>query len=136
MLTPRQAELLAFIDAQTGKTGICPSYQEMMTAMGFSSRENINRLVQALERRGYIRRIPRAARSIEVIRRPKASGAVTSILADMADHLEPELLKLRQDFTVPGGGLDPDMGDGLKSWIETGEALVARARSALSQQGA
>ena len=131
MLTPRQAELLAYIDAETRRNGYCPSFLEMQAHLGISSKGNIHAMLAQLERRGFIRKLRYQSRAIEVIRRPQGSAPVTSILADMADHLEPELLKLRQDFTVPGGGLDPDMGDDLRDWIETGEALVERARSAL-----
>ena len=132
MLTPRQAELLAYIDAEIGRNGVCPAYTDMMERLGIASKSTVHRLITALEARGFIRRrIPHKVRGIEVIRRPKASPSALAVVSEMTGHLAPELAKLRQDFTVPGGGLDPDMGDDLRDWIETGEALVERARSAL-----
>jgi repressor LexA len=70
MLTDMQLRTLRFIEARVGTTGVAPSYSELAKALGVSSKSGVNRLVCALEERGYIRRIPHRARAIEVVRRP------------------------------------------------------------------
>ncbi len=67
-LTPRQRDLLVYLSARES----CPSYAEMALAIGAESKSTINRLVCQLEKRGYIRRLPKCARAIELIHRDGA----------------------------------------------------------------
>lgn len=62
-LTPRQRDLLAYLHG----CELCPSYEEMREAIGLENKSGITRLVDALEERGYIRRLPNRARAIELI---------------------------------------------------------------------
>ena len=68
MLTPRQHDLLKFIEAYTAKHGHGPSYEEMAAGIGLSAKSRIFELVKCLEQRGHIRKLPNHSRSIEVIR--------------------------------------------------------------------
>ena len=68
MLTPRQAQLLRYLDERITQTGACPSYSEMMKVVALKSRSSISRLVRELEDLGFIR-VFRAPRAIEVVRR-------------------------------------------------------------------
>lgn len=68
-LTPRQRDLLEFIGAYGDRTGCSPSFEEMSSALGGMSKSGIHRLVVALEERGFIRRFPNRARSIDVTNR-------------------------------------------------------------------
>jgi repressor LexA len=71
MLTPRQSTLLHFIkDYQQKNRGVSPSYTEMMKHMNLASKSGINRLLEALEERGFITRIPARARAITIVRMP------------------------------------------------------------------
>lgn len=65
-LTPRQAELLAFIKSFIAEKGYSPSFVEMADAIGNVSRGNIHRYLELLEQRGHVRR-QKFSRSIEVI---------------------------------------------------------------------
>lgn len=65
-MTRKMRELLDFIVNSTATSGIPPSFDEMKDAVGLKSKSNIHRLLQALEERGYIKRIPNRARAIEV----------------------------------------------------------------------
>ncbi|WP_019223315.1 transcriptional repressor LexA [Bartonella rattaustraliani] len=71
MLTCKQYELLLFIYNHIKETGISPSFDEMKTASGLSSKSGIHKLIIALEQRGFIRRLPNRARAIEVLRLPE-----------------------------------------------------------------
>jgi SOS-response transcriptional repressor LexA len=63
-VTGRQRDVLEFIRAYHSKHGITPSYGEIMNGVGLASKAGVNRLVVALEERGFITRLPNRARSI------------------------------------------------------------------------
>lgn len=70
MLTKRQRECLLFIqDHQADHGGVSPSVREIAAAMSETACiETANNLLRGLEARGFIRRLPRRARAIEVLR--------------------------------------------------------------------
>ena len=68
MITPRQHQLLVYIDKHSREDGYCPSMREMAAAIGLKSVGAVHDMLARLERRGFIRRLPRCSRSIEVIR--------------------------------------------------------------------
>lgn len=76
MLTPRQNDLLTFIDGYIGQRGSAPDFREMADALGLKSLNSVDRMLKALEERGFIRRLHRRARAIEVIRLPAAKSSV------------------------------------------------------------
>src|SRR5881394_2878091 len=73
MLTRKQYELLRFISERLKESGVPPSFDEMKDALDLRSKSGINRLITALEERGFIRRLPNRARAIEVIKLPELS---------------------------------------------------------------
>jgi len=75
MLTPRQHELLKFIDRKLKLHGISPSFDEMKTAVGLKSKSGVHRLITGLEERGFIRRLPNRARALEVLKLPENMDA-------------------------------------------------------------
>jgi repressor LexA len=70
MLTPKQYELLCFINEFQNKHGISPSFKEMKKAMGLKSKSGIHSLLLSLEDRGYIKRLAHKSRAIEIIKLP------------------------------------------------------------------
>lgn len=66
-LTSRQRRLFNAIDAAIAAHGVAPTYKEMCTAVGVTSRSSVFRLINSLEERGYIRRMPNRARAIELV---------------------------------------------------------------------
>ena len=68
MLTRKQRELLLFIERKLQDDQVCPSFEEMKTALNLKSKSGIHRLVSALEDRGFIRRLVNKARALEVIK--------------------------------------------------------------------
>jgi repressor LexA len=73
MLTRKQHELLMFINERLKEAGIPPSFDEMKDALDLRSKSGIHRLINALEERGFIRRLPNRARAIEVVRLPEST---------------------------------------------------------------
>jgi repressor LexA len=73
MLTPKQKQLLLFINERIEATGVPPSFDEMKEALDLKSKSGIHRLIIALEERGFIRRLPHRARALEVTKMPERS---------------------------------------------------------------
>jgi len=72
MLTPKQQELLNFIQKRLEESGVSPSFEEMKDALDLRSKSGIHRLINALEERGFIRRLPNRARALEILKLPDA----------------------------------------------------------------
>lgn len=98
MLTKKQNELLIFIQQNIRETGIAPSYEEMKEALDLRSKSGIHRLINALEERGFIRRLAHRARAIEIIRFPNASRI------NSASRFKPEIINGKQDLDQFGLG--------------------------------
>ena len=98
MLTKKQNELLIFIQQNLRETGIAPSYEEMKEALDLRSKSGIHRLINALEERGFIRRLAHRARAIEIIRFPNASR-INSV-----SNFKPEIINGEQDSDLFGLG--------------------------------
>lgn len=71
MLTQKQYQLLMFINKVIKETGCSPSFEEMKTAVGLKSKSGIHALIEALEEREFIRKLPHKARALEVVKMPK-----------------------------------------------------------------
>jgi len=71
MLTKKQRDLLEAIRDGIERDGIAPSFDEMRKAINLSSKSGIHRHVNALEERGFIRRMRNRARAIEVLKLPE-----------------------------------------------------------------
>jgi repressor LexA len=70
MLTRKQYELLMFIHERVRESGIPPSFDEMKDALDLKSKSGIHRLITALEERGFLRRMEKRARALEIIKLP------------------------------------------------------------------
>lgn len=70
MLTKKQHELLMFIHERVRETGVPPSFDEMKDALDLKSKSGIHRLVTALEERGFLKRLEKRARALEILRLP------------------------------------------------------------------
>jgi repressor LexA len=80
MLTRKQQELLAFIDQRLQTDGVSPSFEEMKDALQLRSKSGVHRLINALEERRFIRRLPNRARALEVLQMPEALRPVRPAL--------------------------------------------------------
>jgi repressor LexA len=74
MLTRKQHELLMFIHERIRESGIPPSFDEMKDALDLKSKSGIHRLITALEERGFLRRMEKRARALEILRLPENVG--------------------------------------------------------------
>lgn len=68
-LTPKQAAAMRFLQATIDGSGTSPTLAEICGHIGLKSKSGAHRLLEGLEKRGYIRRRPSAARAIEILHR-------------------------------------------------------------------
>lgn len=153
MLTKRQHELLSFLIQYQLGHGLSPSYDEMRRALKLQSKSTVHSLVEGLEKRGYCKRSPHAARTIEVLKTPDQDqetfnqhqekmgggyqsqgvtipffGALPSTIGlDFLDHPKGSVAIVRDSF--PEGDLFALtlQGDFLKEWgLLNGDTLILR----------
>lgn len=75
MLTRKQHELICYIEDRLAETGVSPSFEEMKEALDLKSKSGVHRLINALEERGFLRRLPNRARALEILRQPERGAA-------------------------------------------------------------
>jgi len=103
MLTKKQYELLMFIHERVRETGVPPSFDEMKDALDLKSKSGIHRLITALEERGYIRRLEKRARALEIIRLPEnmAEGVRPAATRSQAQRLSHGGHPVRGENRIP-----------------------------------
>jgi repressor LexA len=94
MLTKKQHELLMFIHERIRESGVPPSFDEMKDALDLKSKSGIHRLITALEERGFLKRMEKRARALEIIRLPENVSdtlrpATTRSQVQRASHSSP-----------------------------------------------
>ena len=92
MLTRKQYELLMFIHERVRETGSPPSFDEMKEALDLKSKSGIHRLITALEERGFLRRMEKRARALEVLKLPD----------NMAETLRPATTRSQAQRSAAG----------------------------------
>lgn len=66
-LTKKQALIIDFIKEFTARQGESPTYREIMAALGLSSVSAVAEHIDNLVRKGALKRVPGAARSLEIV---------------------------------------------------------------------
>ncbi len=66
MLTPKQKNLLDYINSYFTKKGVYPTYDEMRLALRIKSKSSIHKLISSIEEKGFITRLPHKARAIKL----------------------------------------------------------------------
>ena len=88
MLTRKQHDLLMFIDARLAEDGVSPSFEEMKDALALKSKSGVHRLINALEERAFIRRLPNRARALEVLKMPEVRAAAPAVPEGSVIHAD------------------------------------------------
>jgi repressor LexA len=69
-LTPAMRNLLLYLQRYIDRTGgVAPSFDEMRDAMQLASKSGVSRLLDSLEERKYIKRLPHRARCVSILKR-------------------------------------------------------------------
>jgi repressor LexA len=136
MLTPKQKQLLLFINERIEATGVPPSFDEMKEALDLKSKSGIHRLIMALEERGFIRRLPHRARALEVTKMPERSrGAFDG--SGRARGFMPTVIEGTKRSSFDEGAQTPlvrDREDGGISVPVMGRIAAGVPRSAIEDQ--
>jgi len=115
-LTPRQRQVLEFIDEEVRSRGYPPSVREIGEAVGLSSSSTVHAHLAALQDKGYLRRDPTKPRALELHFEPGSGAALerrpvrhvplvgdvaagTGVLAE--ENIE-ETVPVPEDFTGAG----------------------------------
>lgn len=67
MLTRKQLNLYNKIKEYKTRNGVSPSYDEMADMVGLASKSGINRMINSMEQRGAIQRLPGQARALKLL---------------------------------------------------------------------
>ncbi|HYK88551.1 MAG TPA: transcriptional repressor LexA [Acidobacteriota bacterium] len=106
-LTKRQKEILDFIAEFINREGYSPSMEEIAEHFHFASLNAVFKHLQSLSSRGYLRRDPNRARSIELSMRKSEGAQAVPLLGLIAAGRPieavstPETLQIPDDF-LPG----------------------------------
>lgn len=107
-LTPKQRALYDFIAARIAESGVAPTYEEMRLAIANASKSHVGQLLDKIEERGYIRRLPNRARAIEIV--PKSAAV----------NLNPEIAMLTDRYAAQEGKQrDTVANEILREWLTT-----------------
>ncbi len=115
-LTPRQAEILAFVTAYAEERGFAPTLQEIGDRFGLSSVATVHKHVRHLVDKGYLKRERRnASRDIEVV--GDAAGLATiPLLGTVAAGRPIEAMAEHEELRVP------------EEWLGKGRTYALRVR--------
>lgn len=73
-LSPRQSEILSFIESVVDQRGVVPSYREIGGALGISSTNAVSDHIKALIRKGFVERVGEPGRPRSLRLTVKATG--------------------------------------------------------------
>lgn len=104
-LTKKQLAVLNFLEDFTEENGISPSYREIMTGLGLTSVSAVAEHVDNLVSKGVLRKVPGAARSLEVLDY-KHEETVGLFKAKLLDCTEEEKEVLEKAGEILGLDLD------------------------------
>ncbi|ODV21448.1 MAG: repressor LexA [Rhodanobacter sp. SCN 68-63] len=135
-LTPRQAEILAFLRQHAAAQGMPPTLQEIGTAVGIEHINAVVKHLRALEAKGHIALLPNRARGIRLLDVVTPSVPVDDLLAlPLVGRVAAGVFKLRPDYLLrvrgdsmrDDGILDGDLiGVHATPVAEHGQTVVAR----------
>ncbi|NOZ03359.1 MAG: repressor LexA, partial [FCB group bacterium] len=142
-LTPKQQRFLTFVRRYTLQNGHAPSYEEIMTALGFSSLGTVNWYVKTLTHNGYLDRSkgPNGKRALTLIGEPTAPARLP-LLGLIAAGEPIEALENAESVDVPPPFAHPDNFvlkvkgySMIEDHIEDGDYIIVRkTRTAESGQ--
>ena len=93
-LTPRQKDCLEFLIRYVRESGgVSPSYDEIKDHLGLKAKSGVFRMINELEERGFVARIPDRRRAITVLKtpdgtplRPNSKSNISFRLQQAADN--------------------------------------------------
>ncbi len=136
-LTKRQKEILDFITQFIDREGYSPSMEEIAEHFQFASLNAVFKHLESLSSRGYLRRDPNRARSIELSHRKEAGVVALPLLGLVAAGRPieaiptPETLQIPEDFLPRRGNYYVLRVQGesmIEEHIEDGDYVIIESR--------
>lgn len=143
MLSRSRQRVLDYISAHIDRHGESPQIKQMCEHLGLSSPATVAKHLDALEQGGYIKRVPRAKKSIQVIRQADASESETGglnevpLLGTVAAGRPVEAVMNMETIEVPSRMVIPGKTFALKvrgdsmvdHFIQDGDYLIVEQRA-------
>jgi len=106
VLTKRQKQIYEFVGQYSKKNGISPTHEEIGKKFNLSSVATVHEHLSALEKKGYIKRKPGQARTLETIDPNKNTGFIKiPLLGTIAAGQPIEAISEKEFINVSGNGL-------------------------------
>ncbi|MCP4571983.1 MAG: transcriptional repressor LexA [bacterium] len=118
-LTPRQAEILAYVTEYSEEQGYAPTLQEIGNRFGLSSVATVHKHVAHLVEKGFLKRERRnASRDLAVVGRSDGTEGLANVplLGTVAAGLPIEALTEQEEIVLP------------ESWLGRGRTYALRVR--------
>ena len=118
-LTPRQKEILEFIREEVERCNYPPAVREICRKLGFSSSSTAHAHLEALQKKGYIRRNPTKPRAIELLGEAKRGMSAGSgcTFAPMVGRITAGLPVLAEENVEGYFPLPPEMTAGGTAFV-------------------
>jgi len=100
-LTKRQKEILDFVSEFIDRQGYSPSMEEIAARFKFASLNSVFKHLGSLETRGYLRRDPNRARSIELARRDEEATRILPLFGFVAAGRPIEAVANEESVAIP-----------------------------------
>ena len=105
-LTVKQARVLTFLKNFVSKQGYPPTVREIANQLGMSGPHSAKRFLDMLEQKGYIRRVARSSRAIELVETPSIPPVRIVPLVGRVRAGSPLLAEENIESTI---GVDPSI---------------------------
>lgn len=100
-LTKRQREVLTFLQEYLDEYGYGPTLEEIARHFGMASLNGVHKHLRALQERGFIRRLSRQARSIQLLGSGPSGGSTLPLLGYVAAGQPIEAIDDIEELSVP-----------------------------------
>ena len=80
LLTNRQRQILEYITDMINKKGVPPTVREIGEKFEFKSTNATRSVLDALSKKGYIKRKPLVSRGIELLKQPRVSFSAVPLI--------------------------------------------------------
>lgn len=99
-LTPRQQQTLEIITAFIADCGYPPSLRQIAEKLGINGTLGVMKHLEALERKGYIRRYGGSSRGIALVAAPAQASALPIVGSVRAGHPQPAIEDIEDYFAL------------------------------------
>jgi len=100
-MTKRQKEILTFLQEYLDENGYGPTLEEIARHFGLASLNGVHKHLRALQERGFIRRLSRQARSIQLLGSGSSGGCMLPLLGYVAAGQPIEAVEGAEELSVP-----------------------------------